>query len=35
MYLNLKEKNGKLILWAWYGDPDSREFIEYIKEDTE
>lgn len=33
MYLNLKEKNGKLILWAWYGDPDSWEFVEYTKEE--
>lgn len=35
MYLNLKEKNGKLILWEWHGDPDSWEFIEYVKEETE
>ncbi len=35
MYLNLKEKDGKLILWDWYGDPDSREFIEYVKDQTQ
>ena len=35
MYLNLKERDEKLILWDWYGDPDSREFIEYVKEETE
>ncbi len=34
MYLNLKERNGKLILWEWHDDPDSREFIEYVKEQT-
>jgi len=34
MYLNLKEKNGRLILWEWHNDPDSREFIEYMKEET-
>ncbi len=35
MYLNLKERNGKLILWVWHSDPDSRESIEYVKEKTE
>lgn len=35
MYLYLKEKKGKLILWQWYGDPDSRHFIEYVKEETD
>jgi len=35
MYLSLKEKDGKLILWDWHDDPDSREFIEYVKEETE
>ena len=35
MYLNLRKKDGRLILWDWYGDPDSREFIEYVKEETE
>ena len=34
MYLNIKEQDGKLILWQWHDDPDSREFIEYIKEDS-
>jgi hypothetical protein len=33
MYLNLKEEDGKLILWEWYGDPDSGEMIEYKKEE--
>ncbi|MHC4167440.1 MAG: hypothetical protein ACYSWQ_10820 [Planctomycetota bacterium] len=33
MYLNLKEKKGKLVLWEWHGDPDSWEFIEYVKEE--
>ena len=35
MYLNLKERNGKLILWNWYGDPDSREFIEYVEDEAQ
>jgi hypothetical protein len=35
MYLNIKEKKGKLILWEWHEDPDSWEFIEYVKEETE
>jgi hypothetical protein len=34
MYLNITEKKGKLILWEWHGDPDSREFIEYMKEEV-
>ena len=35
MYLNITENKGKLILWEWHGDPDSCEFIEYEKEETE
>lgn len=35
MYLYLKELKGKLILWEWYGDPDSQEFIEYEKEESQ
>ncbi len=30
-YLNFDKKDGKLILWNFYGDPDSWEFIEYTK----
>lgn len=29
--LNLARKDGVLILWAFYGDPDSWEFMEYVK----
>lgn len=35
IYLNIKEKKGKLILWEWHEDPDSWEFIEYVKEESE
>ena len=25
-------ENGKLILWTWYGDPDTGEYIDYVRE---
>jgi hypothetical protein len=28
----LVEVNGRLRLWQWYGDPDSWEFLEYVRE---
>ena len=30
-YLNLDRRGGRLILWSFYGDPDSWEFMEYEK----
>ena len=30
-YLNFDRRNGKLVLWSFYGDPDSWEFMEYEK----
>jgi hypothetical protein len=30
--LNIARENGALILWKFYGDPDSWEFIEYRRE---
>ena len=31
VYLNFDETDGKLILWNYYGDPDSWEFLEYVR----
>lgn len=28
-YLNFDRRKGKLVLWSFYGDPDSWEFMEY------
>ena len=33
-HLFLTEENGKLLLWYWYGDPDSWEFIKYERIET-
>ena len=30
-YLNFDKKEGQIILWNYYGDPDSWEFLEYEK----
>ena len=30
-YLNFDRRNGELVLWSFYGDPDSWEFMEYAK----
>jgi hypothetical protein len=30
-HLNFDRKDDKLILWSYYGDPDSWEFMEYTK----
>ena len=31
-YLNFAEQDNKLILWNFYGDPDSWEFLEYERD---
>ncbi len=31
-YLNFTQDNGKLLLWSFYGDPDSFDLIEYHKQ---
>jgi len=30
-YLNFDRRKGRLVLWSFYGDPDSWEFMEYEK----
>ena len=32
-YLNFAEEDGQLLLWNYYGDPDSWEFMEYERRD--
>ena len=29
--LNFAREHGRLVLWDWYGDPDSWEFLEYVR----
>ena len=33
-YLNLDKRDNALVLWSFYGDPDSWEFIEYMKQNN-
>lgn len=30
-YLNFDRRDGQLVLWSYYGDPDSWEFMEYTR----
>ena len=30
-YLNFEKRDGRLILWSYYGDPDLNEFMKYKK----
>jgi hypothetical protein len=34
LWLNFDRRDGRLVLWSFYGDPDSWEFIEYVKEEA-
>ncbi len=30
--MSFAQEDGKLVLWTYYGDPDSCEFIDYVKD---
>ncbi|MCA9399087.1 MAG: hypothetical protein KC618_05015 [Candidatus Omnitrophica bacterium] len=32
-FFNFSEEKGQLVLWQYIGDPDSMDFMEFIKED--